>query len=164
MLYECTCIWTDWHVHFTFLSGKLSSLAFLFLISILYFSWFGDGSCGSSHKSLSNRKLVTSLSPNTSYDKTLIPLLWISNEILNFPIFSTGNSTKFFMWSGFIRTLKFIHYRVDIWQDKGKTFFSSWNLKWTIGFRLQISFSALPSGVFFCFLKKVLRFAPGLLI
>ena len=55
--------------------------SFLFLIRILYLSWLGEGSCGSSRQSLSKRNFFTSLSPNTLWEqrKTLTAYYGIWN-------------------------------------------------------------------------------------
>lgn len=58
--------------HFTFCfnisTGVWWAFNFLFLSRIFLFSWPGEGSMGSSEKSLSNKNFVTSLSPNTFWN------------------------------------------------------------------------------------------------
>lgn len=48
-------------------TGAWCAFSFLFLRRIFPFSCSGEGSSGSSEKSLSNRKLLTSLTPNTTF-------------------------------------------------------------------------------------------------
>lgn len=58
--------------HFTFCfnisTGVWWAFSFLFFSRIFLLSWPGDGSMGSSEKSLSNKNFATSLSPNTFWN------------------------------------------------------------------------------------------------
>ena len=78
-------IWIYEHFILTFFNGYVSkSRIFLFLTRILFFSWQGEGSWGSSQKSLSNRRDVTSLSPNTDWNKPINSGLCLSVSLSHY--------------------------------------------------------------------------------
>lgn len=62
-------LWKDFTFCFSISTGVWWAFSFLFLSRIFLFSWPGEGSMGSSEKSLSNRNFVTSLSPKTFWNR-----------------------------------------------------------------------------------------------
>lgn len=65
---HCFLLRKDCTFCFNISTGVWWALSFLFLSRIFLFSWPGEGSMGSSEKSLSNKNFVTSLSPNTFWN------------------------------------------------------------------------------------------------
>lgn len=65
---HCLLLRKDFTFCFNISTGVWCAFSFLFLSRIFLFSWPGEGSMGSSEKSLSNKNFVTSLSPNTFWN------------------------------------------------------------------------------------------------
>lgn len=66
---RCLLLWKDFTFCFSISTGVWWAFSFLFLSRIFLFSWPGEGSMGSSEKSLSNKNFVTSLSPKTFWNR-----------------------------------------------------------------------------------------------
>ena len=81
------------------------SRSFLFFMRMRYLSWLGEGSCGSSTKSESNRNFVISFSPNTDCKKQHLKYLIIHTSRNHFYYYFL-----FFIFIFFIQGLK-IHLR-----------------------------------------------------
>lgn len=67
---HCLLLRKDFTFCFNISTGVWWAFSFLFLSKIFLLSWPGEGSMGSSEKSLSNKNFVTNLSPNTFWNIT----------------------------------------------------------------------------------------------
>lgn len=65
---RCLLLRKDCTFCFNISTGVWWAFSFLFLSRIFLLSWPGEGSMGSSEKSLSNKNFVTNLSPNTFWN------------------------------------------------------------------------------------------------
>lgn len=65
---RCLLLRKDYTFCFNISTGVWWAFSFLFLSRIFLLSWPGEGSMGSSEKSLSNKNFVTNLSPNTFWN------------------------------------------------------------------------------------------------
>ena len=65
---QCLLLRKDFTFCFNISTGVWWAFSFLFLSRIFLFSWPGEGSMGSSEKSLSNKNFVTNFSPNTFWN------------------------------------------------------------------------------------------------
>lgn len=65
---HCLLLRKDFTFCFNISTGVWWAFSFLFLSRIFLLSWPGEGSMGSSEKSLSNKNFVTNLSPNTFWN------------------------------------------------------------------------------------------------